>query len=305
MRPEKRKVFSRVGVVAIAMSFGLPFVADVGYADEGAEESLEPAVAGTRDDDILPTIIVTPAWRPVDLQQVPGSVNHYAGDELTATGIYNTLDLQYRTPGFVFKTNSVLGQPYLRGIGSDFVSAGAESSVATFIDGVYLPRAYDTIVDFFDVDRVEVLRGPQAVHLGRNVVGGAISIHSVEPRPEAGGYVDVTAGNFSQRQIRAALNAPLVSNDAGASVIVRLAGISTQRDGYVRNINLGTDANDDDFHALRGKLLLIPNDRLDLLLTFERHSEDSSRALGSRPRTDVGTNGGILMGGTVPDNPAR
>ncbi len=296
-----RRSAGAVGVAIVlgsSVSLGLVGVAMAQIVDESDADSIAA-------DGYLPTIVVTPAWRPVDVQEVPASVNHYDGESLTGTGIYNTLDLQYRTPGLVFKTNAVLGQPYLRGIGSDFVSAGAESSVATFIDGVYMPRAYDTIVDFFDVDRVEVIRGPQAVHLGRNVVGGAVSIHNVDPQPRAGGYLDVSLGNYAQRQVRGALNAPLLKGADGGEIALRLAGISTQRDGYVSNVLLGSDANDDSFHAMRAKLLVAPAGRTELLLGVERHSEDSSRSLGSHPHPEAGTNGGILMGGTVPDNPRQ
>ena len=246
------------------------------------------------------TILIEPEWRPVDAQRVPKTVNHFSGEELSGAGTHNTIDLQYQVPGFVFKTNSVLGQPYLRGIGSDIISAGAESSVATFLDGVYLPRAFDTIVDFFDVERVEVLKGPQGVHLGRNVVGGAVSIHTRDPEPYHSGYADLLLGNFDQRQLRGAVNLPI-----GPTLAVRLAGIVNRRDGYVNNVFLGVDENDEDHYALRGKLLYRPDDHLSLLLSAERRSEDSSRALGSQPRADLGANGGILLGGIVPDNPRQ
>lgn len=260
-----------------------------------------PAPPAEATPYLLEPILITPEWYPVDLQRTPITVHHFSGEELDRAGISNSIDLQYLTPGFVFRTNSVLGQPYLRGIGSDFVSAGAESSVATFIDGVYLPRAFDTIVDFFDLERIEVLKGPQAVHLGRNVVGGAVSIHTRDPEPYRSGYADVTVGNYDKHQLRLVVNEPL----AGPELVLRLAGTISRRDGYIDNVFLGNDADDEHFHALRGKLLYAPNADLSLLFTAERHREESSRALGPHVNPNVGFNGGIAMGGIVPEDPRK
>lgn len=249
----------------------------------------------------LPTIVVSPEWRDIDAQHMPKSVDRQDGAELETAGVHDTIELQYRVPGFVFKTNSVLGQPYLRGVGSDFISAGAESSVATFVDAVYLPRAYDTIVDFYDVERVEVIKGPQGVHLGRNVVGGAVSIHTRDPVPYPEAYADVLLGSYDHRRLRAAANVPL----GGPALTLRLAGAAARRDGYVDNILLGTDVNDEDYRSGRAKLLYRPSPNLSLLFGAEYHSEDSTRALGSQPDPDVGRSAGIEMGGTVPADPRR
>ncbi|HEY8554523.1 MAG TPA: TonB-dependent receptor [Burkholderiales bacterium] len=265
---------------------------------------LAPSGAGAAADEedaaaTLPTVIVTPDWRPVNAQTVPKSIAHVSGADLDAAGINHSIDLQYRVPGFVFRTNAVLGQPYLRGVGTEIISAGAESSVATFIDGAYMPRAYHTIVDFYDVERVEVLKGPQAVHLGRNVVGGAVSVHTRDPGAGAGGYVETTIGSYAERRIRAAADFPV----AGTPVTFRLAGSGAVRDGYVDNVHLGIGENDEDYRAWRAKMRYAPSDSLDLVVSAERQREDSSRALGSQPMVGVGVNGGIANGGIVPADP--
>src|SRR5690606_36755184 len=175
-----------------------------------------------------------------------------------------------------FRTNSVLGQPYLRGVGTEIISAGAESSVAMFVDGAYLPRAYHTIVDFFDIERVEVIKGPQAVHLGRNVVGGAVSVHTRDPGDAADGYTEITVGNYAQRRIRAAADLPV----AGTPVSFRIAASGVERDGYTENVYLGLDENDEDHRAWRAKMRYAPSDALELVVSAERQREDSSRALG-------------------------
>lgn len=261
---------------------------------------LPHAVCADEPDSVtLPTVLIAPEWNAVDAQRAAKTVDTLSGSYLDAAGLHDTIALQYASPGLIFKTNSVLGQPYLRGIGSDIISPGVESSVSTFIDGVYLPRAYDTIVDFFDVERVEVLKGPQGVHMGRNAVGGAISIHTRDPVPYYEGYVDVAGGTYDERRLRAALNVPL----AGPGLSLRIAGAAAKRDGYVENVNLGTDVNDEDYRALRAKLRYAPSANLVLLLGAERFSENSTRALGSHPDATVGVSGGIQAGGIVPEDP--
>lgn len=282
-------------------TFLTPAVAAAALCAMGAASAQGPlaASAAAEPDPGLPVIIVTPEWRPVDLQSVPKTINQFSGRALDAAGVDDTIDLQNAVPGFSFKTNTVLGQPYLRGVGSDFISAGAESSVATFVDGVYLPRAFDSIVDLFDVDRVEVIKGPQSVHLGRNVVGGAVSIHTVDPGDGADAYVDVTLGEYRQRRVRAA--SELAS--AGGRVAVRVAGAAARRDGYTDNVLHGTRENGEDFYALRAKLKYEPNERIGVLVATERHSEDSTRATGTKPIPGLGVNGGIALGGYVPEAP--
>src|SRR5690606_4383164 len=268
---------------------------------------LAPGLAASADEPVdralapLPTVIVTPDWRPADAQTVSKSIATVSGADLDVAGIDNAIDLQYRVRGFVFRTNSVLGQPYLGGVVRALVAAGAESSVATFIDGAYMPRAYHTIVDFFDVDRVEVIKGPQAVHLGRNVVGGAVSVHTRDPGEAAGAYADVEIGSYAQRRVRAAADLPLTK----APVSFRLAVSAAERDGYVDNVHLGIDENDEDYRAWRAKMRYAPSAALDLVVSSERQRENSSRALGSQPLVGVGVNGGIEMGGIVPTDPRQ
>lgn len=244
-------------------------------------------------------IVITPEGRPVDPQQTSTTVNYFSVQELDVSGITNTIDLQYKTPGFIFKTNAVLGQPYLRGVGSDLISAGSEASVATFIDGIYQPRAFDSIIDFYDLERVEVFKGPQGVHLGRNVVGGAVSIRSRDPEPWQSAYADVLFGSYNRRQLRAAVNQPVKDTN----LVFRLAGTTAMRDGYSRNIYLNEDADDENYYAMRGKLLYTPAKNLRLLLSASHNKEDSSRAIAPQPDPNNGVNGGIALGGIVPDDP--
>lgn len=249
----------------------------------------------------LLSITIAPEWQPIDAQHAAKTVNAYSGAELDAAGIEDSFNLQYRAPGLVFKTNAVLGQPYIRGVGSDITSAGAEASVASFVDGIYLPRAYGSVLNFYDLERVEVIKGPQAVHLGRNVVGGAISVHTRNPEPYRSAYADLTVGSYDKRQLRGAVNLPL----DGAKLAVRLAGAASVRDGYTDDIFLGTNVDDEDYAALRGKLLYAPTAEFSLLASAEHHDENDSRGLAPHPDADDGVSGAIQLGGIVPDDPRQ
>jgi iron complex outermembrane receptor protein len=263
----------------------------------GGALAILPVAGPLAADDAgrLPVIIVTPDGQPADAATVPMTIETLSGDALDAAGVRDTIGLQYAVPGFVFKSNSVLGQPYLRGVGSELITSGAESSVATFVDGVYLPRSYDTIVDFLDVDRVEVLKGPQAVQLGRNVVGGAVSVHTRDPSADAAGYVRLESGSYDARRLEAAGNVALPS----PAFTLRVAGAAARRDGFVRNVFLGVDEDDVHHDAWRTKLRYAPADGLVIDFDIEHDAENSSRALGLQPVAGVGVNGGIAGGGIV------
>lgn len=248
----------------------------------------------------LPVILITPEWREIDLQRTPFTVNMLSGQQLDKAGVQSTQDLQYRIPGLVFKSSAGTGDPYLRGVGGT-VSAAGGSSVATFVDGVYLTRSVQSLQDFYDVERVEVIKGPHGVQLGRNVVGGAISIITQDPVPYREGYADVLYGSSDQRQLRGAFNLPL--SDTGVSF--RLAGTLRKRDGYSRNIFRDEDLDDQDYYAWRGKLRYRPSNDLDMIFSAEQSQQDDTRDLAKQPNPAIGVNGGILLGGVVPGDPRR
>jgi len=245
----------------------------------------------------LPTIFISPEWHDVDLQLVPSTVNMFSALQLDSAGVQNTHQLQTITPGLVFTSNVGMGQAYLRGVGST-VSAASAARVATFVDGVYLTRAVQAMQDFFDVKRVEVIKGPQGVHLGRNVVGGAISIITQDPQPYREAYVDALYGSSNQRQLRGMVNQPLDNNWS-----LRIAGLMDKRDGYSRNIYRDEDIDDRDYYAWRGKLRYQPTNKLDVIFSAEQNRQDDTSNMAKQPNPDVGVNGGILLGGTVPDDP--
>ena len=247
----------------------------------------------------LEEVIVTAERRERNLQQVPISITALTGDDLDASVVENTIDLQYRTPGFVFKTNSIWGQPYIRGVGSDLITAGADPAVATFVDGVYQSRAYSALQDFFDVDRVEVVKGPQGTLYGRNATAGAINIISNEPQPEFGARGDILFGNYSKFRLRGLVNIPLVED----RVYFRASAMSSNRDGFTHNSFLGTDIDDEDYWAVRGQVKILASENVEIMLSGDFAKERSSRAAAPHPDPVNGINLAFAFGGTSPADP--
>lgn len=252
-------------------------------------------VAAQDTGRVLEEVMVTAQKRAENLQDVPVTVTAYTGDTLIEMGIEDTQKLMAVTPGLVFNNTGATNQPYLRGVGTRFAVAGLEPSVATYLDDQYVNRTHALLFDFFDVQRVEVLKGPQGTLFGRNASGGAMRVITNEVTDEMEGDVTLTAGNFDHFGFKGAFNLPITD-----SLGVRVAAIHKRRDGYVDNIStlpgVHDEYDDQDALALRGKLRWDITDRttLRLSLTYSK-SEDmkgaESQAVTSLPNTGFNRGG--------------
>ncbi|MBI5184655.1 MAG: TonB-dependent receptor [Nitrospinae bacterium] len=247
----------------------------------------------------LEDVTVTAERREEDPQEVPMSITVHTGEELNASGVESTLDLPLRTPGFLFSTNAVLGQPYIRGVGSDFVSIGSESTVAIYKDGVYQSRAMGALADFFDVERVEVVKGPQGTLYGRNATGGTVNIISRTPEPDLSMEADLIYGNYNKLRIQGMVNAPLVDD----RVFLRLSGLSSDRDGFIRVVNLGTRTDDEDLRAGRAQLRILASEEVEVLVSADYMKEKGSRGLGAKVNSNLPAPQIDLFGGINPGDP--
>jgi iron complex outermembrane receptor protein len=249
---------------------------------------------------ILEEVIVTAERRAASLQRVPIAITALTGDQLSNSLINDTMELQFHVPGYVFKTNSVLGQPYIRGVGSDVITAGAESSVAFFVDNVYQTRAASTLQNFYDIERVEIVKGPQGTLFGRNATGGAVHIITNKPVNEFEANAELVIGSDSRIRLSGAWNSPLTEH-----VALRLAGLISNRDGYSKNVFLGIDVDDEKYYALRGHAIYQPANDLELLFSFDYSQDDSNRGLVQHPDPVNGINLGLIppFDGEVRDDP--
>ncbi len=182
--------------------------------------------------DEMGEIIVTADRRAASVQDVPISITALGADTLDQAGIRTTEQLSDLTPGLLVQ-RSVVGKISIRGVGNENYTIAGDPGVAVHVDGVYVARAAAGLFDLFDVDRVEVLRGPQGTLYGRNATGGVINV--IPARPDADRLAARLAGelgNWDYRRIEGMVNLPL--SDALA---VRVAAMGNWRDGFTRNTN--------------------------------------------------------------------
>ena len=223
-----------------------------------------PASAN-RDSDI----IVTATKRGERVQDVPAAITALNGDKLLERGLSNIEAIATQVPGLNFGQHAGATQIAIRGVGSVVDSGLTEPSVALYIDGVYLPRSTMGALRSVDLERVEVLRGPQGTLYGRNATGGAINFISSAPTKQFEGSVTASTGSRDAFGIEGYVSGPLADG-----VYVRLSGGHQEQDGYVKVLNTGrrlVNVNDD---YARFAVRLEPTDRLgvDLAVRYENNT---------------------------------
>jgi iron complex outermembrane receptor protein len=218
-----------------------------------------------QDDATLDEIIVTAEKREASLQDVPISIAAVTGEMIEQSAIDDIMDLYVQTPGLSFSRAGGEAQVYIRGIGTDAFGVTIDSSVAMHMDGVYLARPQMGLAQFLDVERVEILKGPQGTLYGRNATGGAINIISRMPSDEQDGYITAGIGSFERQEIRAAANVPM--NEAWNG---RVAARYLKDDGFTDDLDPAgaNNIDDQDMIALRG-ILAYDGDRLDSTLIVD------------------------------------
>ena len=223
----------------------------------------------------LEEITVTAQRYSENLQRTPLSVTALTADALAERQVFNIRDLQAQIPGAI--VSNVVGlqtapRIFLRGVGQDSATFNSDSAVGTYVDGIYIPRLYAGMFDFVDVDRIEVLRGPQGTLYGRNTSGGAIKLITKRPSLDSvAGSVEAGFGTFNQFDAKAYLTAPIVEDKLGASV----SGLVRRRDGFVSQPALGKKVNNRDVTSVRGKFLFAPSDALEAELIVDHTTDDS------------------------------
>ncbi len=215
---------------------------------------------------MIEEIIVTAERRAEGIQRVPIAVTAFTGEEIRAKGIDQIEEIALRTPSFIFDSQDQ-AEPnlYIRGIGSQNGDHPVnETPIAVYIDDVYISRSSGSNFDLFDLERVEVLRGPQGTLFGRNASGGVMHLITSKPQAEFGARGQVTVGNFNKIDIRAMVTGPLTD-----SVYFKLVASSKNRDGYVLNETTGNDVADEQSTSLRAGLRFVPNDDLEINLSSD------------------------------------
>ncbi|MDX2221794.1 MAG: TonB-dependent receptor [Rhodospirillaceae bacterium] len=238
-------LFSSRRALLLASSVLLPIAAVPASAQQSAQGSL------------VEEIIVTAQKRAESIQEVPISIVALSGDQLARTNQTDILALAGRTPTLQYSQAGGEAQIYIRGVGSNLLAVGSDPSVAIHLDGVYLGRPNMGLNQFLDVERVEVLRGPQGTLYGRNATGGTINIVSRMPTDELNGYVSAGAGSNNKIEAKGAVGGPLSD-----TLSFRVAGRYENDDGYTKDLDpAGANEIDDvDLMAGRAALKLEPSD---------------------------------------------
>ncbi|WP_040680453.1 TonB-dependent receptor [Niabella aurantiaca] len=219
----------------------------------------------------LDTIVVTSRRRNELLQEVPIAISVIGGKKMAEAGAFNVNRIKEMIPSLQLYTSNPRNTGVnIRGIGSPFglTNDGLDPGVGYYIDGVYYARPAAAVLDFIDVERIEVLRGPQGTLFGKNTTAGAINIISRKPDFRPGGTLETSFGNFGYIQAKASITGPITRRLAG-----RLSFSGTQRNGLVYNERIQQHVNDINNLGLRGQLLYHVSDNTSIFFSGDLSSQ--------------------------------
>ncbi|MCV6627988.1 MAG: TonB-dependent receptor plug domain-containing protein, partial [Cellvibrionaceae bacterium] len=199
----------------------------------------------------LEEVIVTATKQSAALSDTPAAISAVTGDQVKAGGIVDMASLQADIPSLSVGNQFGVNRIFIRGIGMSSIDLGADGAVAFLQDGAIISRPAAQLAGFFDIGRLEVLRGPQGTLYGRGATAGVVNLVTRRPQQDFSGYINISAGNYAMRSLEAAAGGSLV----GDTVMGRLALKIDQRDGYGKNLTTGNDVDDRDASAVRGSLL--------------------------------------------------
>jgi len=217
-------------------------------------------------------VFVTATKRQQTLQEVPVAVSVTDADTIEKAQILDIKDLQSVVPSLrITQLQSSANTNFIiRGFGNGANNAGIEPSVGVFIDGVYRSRSAASISDLPNLERVEVLRGPQSTLFGKNASAGVISVITAKPSQDFGGSAELTVGNYGQVVLKGD-----VTNGITDDLAFSASGSINQRDGYFEVEN-GDDSNERDRYSVRGQLLWTPTENTEFRLIADHNSLDEN-----------------------------
>lgn len=280
----QRKVLSLAVVTALGSLMAAPVFAQ--EATPAAQDAQEEKAT------TLSELVVTAQKREEAMQDVPISMTALPEQLLLDTGVRDIKDMQVLVPGLTVTStqNEAITTARIRGIGTVGDNAGLESSVGVVIDGVYRPRNSVGFGDLGEIERIEVLKGPQGTVFGKNTSAGVINVITRRPSYETSVEGELTIGDYNALGVAGAFNTALGENAA-----MRVFAAKRKRDGFM-DVHTGggprreREDGDQNFHSLRGQLLLEPTDNLDIVLMADFTSREENCCLAAT----------IVRGGTAP-----
>lgn len=221
----------------------------------------------------LEEVVITAQKRAQSAQDVPLSVSAFNADTLNRVGAIGLDDITFRTPNFEYSDfgELKLSAPSIRGVfQSGSFGAGADPAVGFYLDEVYLGNNVGNNIDLFDVERIEVLRGPQGTLFGRNTIGGAVNITTRKPSDELEGAAELTVGNYEYTRVRGYVSGPIVKG----KLLGKISGVYSDRDGLTKNDYLGNRINDQHNWGVRSQLLFLPSDLTEVTVSLNYREVD-------------------------------
>lgn len=244
---------------------------------QSQDQAATPDQTETSADVLGGDIVVTARKREESAQSVPLAISAFSGKSIEARGVQKIDGIANFTPNMTFQNNPSFGGAgssaaiYIRGIGQKEFLPTTEPGVGVYVDGVYVARSVGALLDLVDVERVEVLRGPQGTLFGRNTIGGAISLTTRKPTDTFSGSLQAITGRYSRMDVKAVINTPLADG-----LYSKVSVATFNRDGYVRHLVDGRDLGDAGTLTGRFDLRWQPSSTLELNLAIE----------GTRDRTN-------------------
>ena len=272
-------------VVKAALMAGAAWSAMAGMAAAQDAPAQEPEATSVDE------IVVTARRRDEVLKDVPVAVSALSEARLEQTGAADITALQQQTPNATVQvargSNSTL-IAFIRGVGQQDPLWGFEPGVGLYVDDVYVARPQGAVLDVFDVERIEVLRGPQGTLYGRNTVGGAIKYVTSRLSQDAELELKGSYGSFNQVDFLAMGSLPVTDSLRVGAAMARYT-----RDGYGENLNTGAETYDKDVTAFRASAEFTPNDDVFVRLSYDKLADDSAPRHGHREVAGVGPGAGI------------
>ncbi|MBW8297178.1 TonB-dependent receptor [Sphingopyxis sp.] len=294
-----RRIFSSASLISIAVLPCAAYGQNAGEAEQAGQGS-EAVTADAPGQDRFDTIVVTAERRESTAQRTPIAITALGGENLQSSGITNIEGLNDVIPNLSFQRNAGDARIFIRGIGYNSISPGGETRVALYSDNVYQSRTQAGLLGFYDVDRVEVLRGPQGTLYGRNAIAGTINILTRDPGLTFNGYGSTTVGTYGLLAAEGAVGVRL-SDTLGARLAVR----AVNREGFGENLTSGADVGDERSISSRLRLIFEPSSAVEIRLTGD-YSRVNDRSGGYRyggPGNFNITPLGFILGG--PDSVPR
>ncbi|CAN7147803.1 TonB-dependent receptor [Pseudoxanthomonas sp. LjRoot168] len=250
----------------------------VAWAQDAAPAAGTPATNATTLDSVK----VTARKREETLQDVPVAVTAFTPETLDKLNIKDLGDLDAQVPNltvYAARGSTSTVTAYIRGVGQADPLWGVDPGVGIYLDDVYIARPQGALLDVFDVERIEVLRGPQGTLYGKNTIGGAIKYISRGLPQETTGFASVTVGNYNQLDVKAALGGEIGGKDSGLRGRVSVA--SMNRDGFGENTYTGQEVSDKEINAVRMQLGAYSQDDFDVQFAFD-YMDDQSGVRGAK-----------------------